>query len=63
MKVHKFNFTDDIEKLFMCAQDDYMSIVKPRLYLENGKEIIKDKKTKCIGALNISNNSKIKVLG
>ena len=63
MKIHKFNFTDEIEKLFMCAEDDYISIVNPRLYLENGKEIIKDKKTKCIGALNISNNSKIKVFG
>ena len=63
MKIHKFNFTDDISKLFLCAEDDYMSIVNPRLYLENGKEIIKDKKTKCIGALNMSNNSKIKVLG
>lgn len=63
MKTHKFNFTDEIAKLFMCAEDDYISIVKPHLYLENGKEIIKDKKTKCIGALNLSNNSKIKVLG
>ena len=62
-KMHKFNFTDEIAKLFMCAEDDYMSIINPRLYLENGKEIIKDKKAKCIGALNMSNNSKIKDFG
>lgn len=62
-KIHKFRFTSEIKELFMRAQDDYMSIVTPRLYLENGREIKNDKRVKCIGALNISNNSKIKVLG
>jgi hypothetical protein len=62
-KMHKFRFTSDIKELFMSAQDDYFSIVNPRLYLENGKEIINDKRKKCIGALNLLNNSKIKVIG
>ena len=62
-RIHKFNFTDEISKLFMSAQDDYISVIKPRLYLENGKEIFNDKRTKCIGALNLNNNSRIKVLG
>jgi hypothetical protein len=62
-RMHKFKFTSDITQLFMSAQDDYFSIVNPRLYLENGKEIINDKRRKCIGALNLLNNSKIKVLG
>ena len=47
----------------MSAQDDYIFVIKPRLYLENGKEIFNDKRTKCIGALNLNNNSTIKVLG
>lgn len=61
-KVHKFSFTSEVKELFIKAQDDYMSIDIPRLFLENGKEIVEDRKIKCIGALNIANNSKIKVL-
>ncbi len=64
VRTHRFRFTAEIKDLFMSAQDDYISVMNPRLYLENGKEIINDKKKyKCIGALNLSNNSKIKVLG
>ena len=61
-KIHKFRFTSEISDLFMGAQNDYLSMVNPRLILENGKEIVNDRKIKCIGALNLSNNSKIKVL-
>ena len=61
-KIHKFRFTSEVKELFMAAQDDYMSMDVPRLYTEVGKEIIDDRKIKCIGALNIANNSKIKVL-
>ena len=61
-KVHKFRFSDEVDKLFLAAQDDYVSVMKPRLYLDNMKEIIRDKKIKCIGALNIANNSNITVL-
>ncbi len=61
-KTHKFSFTDEIGNLFIAAQNDYISVINPRLYLDNGKEIFDDKKVKCIGALNLSNNSTIKVL-
>ena len=61
-KIHKFRFIGEISDLFNAASNDYMSVVNPRLYLENGKEIINDKKIKCIGALNLSNNENIKVL-
>ena len=61
-KMHKFRFIEEISNLFSAAKDDYISVVSPRLYMENGKEIINDRRTKCIGALNLSNNSKIKVI-
>ena len=60
-KIHKFRFSDEVEKLFLAAQDDYASVMKPRLYLDNKKEIVRDKKIKCLGALNIANNSSITV--
>lgn len=61
-KMHRFKFVTDIPELFMAAQNDYISVVNPRLILENGKEILDNKRYKCIGALNLSNNTKIKVL-
>ena len=61
-KMHKFRFIQEISNLFSAAQDDYISVVSPRLFMENGREIKNDRRTKCIGALNLSNNSKIKVL-
>ena len=61
-KMHKFRFIEEVSNLFSAAKDDYISVVSPRLYMENGKEIINDRRTKCIGALNLSNNSKIKVI-
>ena len=60
-KVHKFRFSGNIDALFLAAQEDYLSIIKPRLFIENGKEIVKDKRIKCIGALNLENNSTINV--
>ena len=60
-KVHKFRFSGDVDALFVAAQSDYLSISNPRLFLENGKEILKNKKTKCIGALNLENNANIHV--
>ena len=61
-KVHKFKFVTEVSELFMAAQNDYISVMNPRLILENGKEIMNNKRYKCIGALNLSNNTKIKVL-
>ena len=61
-KIHKFRFVGEIGDLFTAAQDDFISVVNPRLFLGNGREIKNDRKIKCIGALNLSNNSKIKVL-
>ena len=61
-KIHKFRFYSEISELFMASHKDYLSLNNPRLYMENGKEIKDDKKIKCIGALGIQNNTKIKVL-
>ena len=61
-KIHRFKFVSDISELFMAAQNDYISVMNPRLILENGKEIMNNKRYKCVGALNLSNNTKIKVL-
>lgn len=61
-KIHKFKFVTEVSELFMAAQNDYLSVMNPRLILENGKEIMNNKRYKCIGALNLSNNTKIKVL-
>ena len=60
-KIHKFRFSGNIDALFLAAQEDYLSVNNPRLILDNGKEIAKDKKIKCIGALNLENNSIINV--
>ena len=60
-KQHKFRFTSEIKELFMAAQDHGMSFVNPKLVMENGKEIMNNRKIKCIGALNLNNNSIIKV--
>ena len=60
-KIHKFRFSGNVDALFLAAQEDYLSVSNPRLILENGREITKDKKIKCIGALNIENNSIINV--
>ena len=61
-KVHKFRFTCEVKELFMAAQDDYMSMDIPKLFTESGKEIVDNKIIKCVGGLNIANNSKIKVV-
>jgi hypothetical protein len=60
-KIHKFRFSGEVDALFTAAQGDYISITQPRLFLENGKEIIKNKKIKCIGALNLENNANIHI--
>ena len=60
-KLHKFRFTSEIKELFMAAQDDNIAFANPKLFMENGKEIINNRKIKCIGALNLNNNSIIKV--
>ena len=62
LRVHKFKFTSQIKELFMAAQDDYISMADARLFTESGKEIFNDKRYKCIGSLNVANNSKIKVV-
>jgi len=58
---HKFDFISEIKELFIAAENDWPSLINPKLFLENGKEIINNKKIKCIGALNLNNNSVIKV--
>lgn len=61
-KVHKFRFISEISELFMTSHKDYLSLNNPRLYMENGREIKDDKRIKCIGALGMKNNSRIKVI-
>lgn len=61
-RIHKFRFYSEVSELFMASHKDYLSLNNPRIYLENGREIKNDKKIKCIGALNIPNNSKIKII-
>ena len=61
-KVHRFRFITEISELFMTVHGDYLSMKNPRLYMENGREIKDDKRIKCIGALGMQNNSKIKVI-
>jgi len=60
-KIHKFKFISEVKELFMAAQNDNISFANPKLLAENGKEIINNRKFKCIGALNLNNNSIIKV--
>ena len=60
-KQHKFKFTSEIKELFFTAQNDLSSTTIPKLYLENGKELINNRKIKCIGSLYLNNNSVIKV--
>ena len=59
-KQHKFKFISEIKELFFTAQKDLSSTNIPKL-LENGKELINNRKIKCIGALYLNNNSIIKV--
>ena len=59
--LHKFRFSGNIDALFLAAQEDYASVIKPKLFLDTNREIIKDKKIKCIGVLNLENNSTINV--
>ena len=62
VRTHRLRFTSELSELFMAAHQDYATLCDPKLYLENGREIINDKKIKCIGALGLPNNAKIKVL-
>lgn len=59
-KTHKFRFTSDVQELIMAAQDDYISMDKPKMFIGN-QQINIDKKVKCIGALNLPNNAEIKI--
>lgn len=56
---HKFRFI--VKELFFTTQNDLSDKVIPKIFLENGKEIVNNGKIKCIGALNLNNNSIIKV--
>ena len=45
----------EVNELFLAAKTENIS--NPKLYLKTGKEIIINRKIKCIGALNLDNNS------
>jgi hypothetical protein len=59
---HRFKYISEIKDLFMAVENDTVSMTNPKLILENGKELFNNRKFKCIGALNLNNNSIIKVL-
>lgn len=52
---HKFELVSEVNELFLAAKTE--NINNPKLYLKTGKEIINNRKIKCIGALNLDNNS------
>lgn len=52
---HKFELVSEVNGLFLAAKTENIS--NPKLYLKTGKEIINNRKIKCIGALNLDNNS------
>ena len=58
---HRFKYISDIKELFFTAQNDFSTTTIPKLFFENGKELTNNRKIKCIGTLNLNNNSVIKV--
>ena len=60
-KRHEFKFTNKVSDLFEITGIDYPSYMNSSLFLENGKEIKNDKRFRCIGALQLNNNSIINV--
>ena len=52
---HKFELVSEVNELFLAAKTE--NINNPKLYLKTGKEIKNNRKIKCIGALNLDNNS------
>ena len=52
---HKFELVSEVNELFLAAKTE--NINNPKLYLKTGKEIINNRKIKCIGALNLDNNT------
>ena len=57
---HKFKLISEINELFIKAKNE--KNINPRLYMKSGKEIKINSKIKCIGALNLDNNSIIKII-
>ena len=57
---HKFKLISEINELFIKAKNE--KTINPRLYMKSGKEIKNNSKIKCIGALNLDNNSIIKII-
>ena len=57
---HKFELVSEVNELFLAAKTE--NIKNPKLYLQTGKEIINNRKIKCIGALNLDNNAIIKII-
>lgn len=57
---HKFKLISEINELFIKAKNE--KNINPRLYMKSGKEIKNNSKIKCIGALNLDNNSIIKII-
>ena len=57
---HKFKLISEINELFIKAKNE--KNINPRLYIKSGKEIKNNSKIKCIGALNLDNNSIIKII-
>lgn len=61
IKPHVFHFTDDFEKLIMAAQDDFISIDRPRIVTEGGKTLDLFRKHGYVGKLALKNKSKVMI--
>ena len=61
--LHNFSFVDEVNELFSTALVDYTIVNRVRLYTEDKVEIQEfNRKIKCIGALNLKNNSIITIV-
>ena len=57
---HKFKYISEINELFIKAKKE--NYENPKLFLKSGKEIKNNRKIKCVGALNLNNNTIINIL-
>lgn len=57
---HKFKYISEINELFIKAKKE--NYENPKLFLKSGKEIKNNRKIKCVGALNLNNNTIINIM-
>ena len=57
---HNFKYISEVNELFIKAKKE--NYENPKLFLKSGKEIKNNRKIKCVGALNLNNNTIINIL-